>query len=62
MKSAAFPNFGIWSKPNAPFVCLEPWIGRTDNVGFEDELKNKPGVTRLEPGEVFEISHKIIVE
>ena len=22
-----FPNFGIWSAPDSPFVCLEPWMG-----------------------------------
>lgn len=61
MVSKGFPNFGIWSKPGAPFVCLEPWMGRADNTGFEGELKDKPGITSLEPGKIFEISHKIII-
>ena len=61
MECAGFPNFGIWSKPGAPFVCLEPWQGRTDNAGFEGEISTKPGITALNPGEVFEKSHKIIV-
>ena len=26
-----FPNYGIWSVKDAPFVCLEPWVGRCDN-------------------------------
>ena len=61
MECAGFPNFGIWSKPGAPFVCLEPWQGRTDNVGFEGEISTKPGITALNPGEVFNKSHEIIV-
>lgn len=61
MECADFPNFGIWSKPGAPFVCLEPWQGRTDNAGFEGEISTKPGITALNPGEIFEKSHKIIV-
>lgn len=24
LESKGFPNFGIWSKPGAPYVCLEP--------------------------------------
>ena len=26
-----FPSLAIWTKPNAPFVCLEPWIGYADH-------------------------------
>lgn len=61
MECAGFPNFGIWSKPGAPFVCLEPWQGRTDNVGFDGDISTKPGISALAPGEVFEKSHRIIV-
>lgn len=60
--SQDFPNYGIWSKPGAPFVCLEPWVGRADNVGFDGELKTKPGITAVSAGESFEITHSIIVE
>ena len=27
---AGFPELGIWSKPGAPFVCIEPWFGTAD--------------------------------
>ena len=37
LRCKGFPNFGIWSVKDAPFVCLEPWVGRCDNVGFEGE-------------------------
>ena len=61
LESKGFPNFGIWSKPGAPYVCLEPWCGRCDNRGFEGELSEKPGVNTLKAGEVFEKSYDIIV-
>lgn len=61
LESKGFPNFGIWSKPGAPYVCLEPWCGRCDNRGFEGELSRKPGVITLKAGEVFEKSYDIIV-
>ena len=34
VRSEGFPNYGIWSVEGAPFVCLEPWMGRCDNAGF----------------------------
>ena len=37
-----FPYLGIWSKPDGPYICLEPWIGRTDNMGFDGDLSKKP--------------------
>lgn len=59
MRCADFPYMGVWSKPDAPFVCLEPWIGRTDDAGFMGELKDKPGERRLEAGEKITVSHEI---
>lgn len=56
-----FPNFGIWSVPGAPFVCLEPWIGRTDDRGYKGELKDKPGIQTLAPEEILEKSYHIEV-
>ncbi len=56
-----FPNFGIWSKPGASFVCLEPWCGRCDNRGFDADISEKEGINRLEGGEVFEKSYEITI-
>ena len=46
-----FPHFGIWTKPGAPFLCLEPWQGFADPEGFDGEFRDKPGTVRLAPGE-----------
>lgn len=57
-----FPNFGVWSSSaEAPFVCLEPWMGRCDNFGFQEELSKKPGVNRLDSEETFEKSYMISI-
>ena len=56
-----FPNFGIWSKPNAPFVCLEPWDGRCDNTGYAGELSEKPGILSLAPQEQYDKSYQITI-
>ena len=51
MKCEGFPNFGIWSVKDAPFVCLEPWMGRTDDDGFTGDLAEKTGVESLKARE-----------
>ena len=61
LESKGFPNFGIWSKPGAPYVCLEPWCGRCDNKGFEGEISEKPGIIALKAGETSKKSYDIIV-
>lgn len=61
LESKGFPNFGIWSKPGAPYVCLEPWCGRCDNKGFQGEISEKPGINTLKAGDVFKKSYDIIV-
>jgi galactose mutarotase-like enzyme len=44
------PQLGVWSKPGAGFVCIEPWHGFADPVGFTGTLFEKPGVVVIEPG------------
>lgn len=43
-----FPYLGIWTKPNAPFLCIEPWCGLADNVNHNGELSIKEGINLLE--------------
>jgi galactose mutarotase-like enzyme len=38
------PYLGIWTKPRANFVCIEPWHGIADPVGFDGDFTQKPGV------------------
>ena len=61
MYAEGFPNFGIWSAPGAPFVCLEPWMGRTDDTGYEGTLDQKPWINVLQPGQLFRKSYVIEV-
>ena len=61
MECKGFPDFGIWSVKDAPSVCLEPWMGRCDDAGFEKDISEKPGINRVEGGERFEKAYTIIV-
>jgi len=46
-----FPHIGFWTRPGAPYLCLEPWTGHGDPEGFAGELAEKPSMRRLGPGE-----------
>lgn len=61
VRSEGFPNYGIWSVEGAPFICLEPWMGRCDNAGFNAELSEKPNVNKVEAGEKFIKDYTIVV-
>ena len=41
---------GVWTKPGAAYVCVEPWHGIADPAGFAGEIWDKPGIERLAPG------------
>ena len=55
------PVTGIWSPPGkvAPFICIEPWYGRCDRVGYEGDYSEKDWMNRLSPGEKFESVYTI---
>lgn len=44
------PNLALWSKPGAPFVCLEPWHGTAAEIGGSDALEDRPYGDVLGPG------------
>lgn len=44
------PYLALWSRPPAPFLCIESWTGHGDPDGFEGELRDKPSMRLLPPG------------
>lgn len=44
------PNLGIWTKPGAHYVCIEPWAGIADRVSATGDIWEKPGICRIAPG------------
>lgn len=44
------PMLGIWQVPGARYICIEPWQGHSDPVGYAGDFAEKPGVVVLEPG------------
>ena len=41
---------GFWTKPGAPFFCIEPWWGWADSWEDSGELLEKPGIYTLAGG------------
>jgi len=44
------PQLGLWGKPGAPFVCIEPWYGHASPEGEGGEFTDKPGLAFIPPG------------
>lgn len=55
-----FPYVAFWSKPKAPFVCIEPWYGISDFEKTSGKLEEKVGILKLEKDEKF--SAKLIIK
>ena len=43
------PFLGVWTKPGAGFICIEPWHGLASPVDFEGEFADRPGVMSIPP-------------
>jgi galactose mutarotase-like enzyme len=50
MEYPSYPHAALWTRPQAPFLCLEAWTGYSDPEGFTGDLIDKPGMRALEPG------------
>ena len=47
---SGMPHLGIWTKPGAGYVCIEPWQGHASPEGWQGELADKPGMVAIMPG------------
>ena len=50
MARGDFAHMALWTRPGAPFLCLEAWTGFSDPVNFAGDLFEKPSMRVLEPG------------
>ena len=53
------PHLGIWAKPGAPFVCIEPWFGTSDFIDSNGDFETKPDLHKLAPQQ--KSSHTVAV-
>ena len=54
--------FGLWHNPltEAPFVCMEPWIGLPSQDGTHEDLATKPELVHLSSGDSFDFTYDLI--
>ncbi|QDK78044.1 aldose 1-epimerase family protein [Spirosoma sp. KCTC 42546] len=56
-----FPYLGLWAKPGASFVCIEPWLGCADSEGQPKPIEQKEAIQQVAEGKVFEAAFTIEV-
>jgi galactose mutarotase-like enzyme len=55
------PYLGVWTKPGADFIAIEPWAGIADPAGYDGDFREKPGVFLVGPGEARRFSMSVEV-
>ena len=50
VKFEGFPFLGIWAKPKANYVCIEPWCGIADHQDHNLNIFEKEGILVIAPG------------
>jgi galactose mutarotase-like enzyme len=56
------PYLGLWTKPRADFICIEPWHGIADPQGYAGDFTAKPGVFTVKAGDAMVIKTEISLE
>ncbi len=51
LTTQGFRHLAVWSKPNAPFICLEAWTAHADFEDFCEELAERGDMIMLAPGQ-----------
>lgn len=54
-----FDYFLLWTKPNAGYICLEPWTGVPASVDAGYDITEKEGITLVMPKSKFNVTHTI---
>lgn len=54
-----FPNLGLWTVKNGPFLCIEPWLGYSDTVDSSGSILEKEGIQLLEAKKSFKCNFSI---
>lgn len=47
------PCLGVWAKPGAKYVCIEPWHGVDDSASATGVLSGKKQIVKLAAGDCF---------
>jgi len=56
-----FNTLAIWTKPNAPFVCLEPWKGYADHSDSDYDFLHKDDIVCLRKNESYTFGYDVTI-
>lgn len=56
------PYLGLWAKPGAPYVCIEPWYGINDSREKKADFSQKRAIESIDTGDVFEFSWSALIK
>lgn len=59
MDFSEFPYLALWSKPGAPFLCIEPWHGMSDSIKSSGIFTEKTSIILLKPNEEFDCKYTV---
>lgn len=59
MDYTGFPYLAVWTKPRAPFICIEPWMTTPDNVNGSGVFRQKTDILLLPPKQEYECKYTI---
>ncbi|MDB5556403.1 MAG: putative lacX protein [Rhizobium sp.] len=55
------PNLALWTKPGAPFICVEPWHGTAPEIGASAEIAARPYSLELAPAKSAKFAFSVEV-
>ena len=54
-----FKSLGLWTVQQAPFICIEPWLGYSDSLKTTGNIFEKEAIQILEENQTFNCSFDI---
>ncbi len=54
-----FNSLGLWTVQNAPFICIEPWLGYSDTLDATRNIFEKEGIQTIVENQTFNCSFDI---
>ena len=61
----SYPDFDVlllWTVPGAGYICIEPWHNAPDYTDADGDIRHKPGMIALHPGEERALRHTLTIE
>jgi galactose mutarotase-like enzyme len=52
-------HLGLWAKPDAPYICIEPWTATDETIKTAAELTEKPDMIQLSSGKAYSNYYRI---